>query len=58
MSISSGTATSTTALGSLNTVCIDANYKCISSMPENPHDRKNEVIITERIQNINIDFTY
>jgi NaMN:DMB phosphoribosyltransferase len=40
MSISSGTATITTALGSLNTVCIDANYKCSSSMPENPHDRK------------------
>jgi NaMN:DMB phosphoribosyltransferase len=40
MSISSSTATITTALGSLNTVCIDANYKCISSMPENPHDRK------------------
>jgi NaMN:DMB phosphoribosyltransferase len=58
MSISSGTATITTAFGSLNTVCIDANYKCISSMPENPHDRKNEVIITERIQNTNIDFTY
>jgi NaMN:DMB phosphoribosyltransferase len=58
MSISSGTATITTALGSLNTVCIDANYKCISSMPENPHDRKNEVIITVRIQNTNIDFTY
>jgi hypothetical protein len=42
----------------MDTVCIDANYKCISSTPENPHDRKNEVMITEGIQNTNIDFTY
>ena len=45
----------TTALGVLTALGIDAKFKVSSSMPKNPHDLKNR-IIAECMQKININF--
>ncbi len=45
----------TTALGVLTALGVDAKFKVSSSMPKNPHDLKNK-IIAECMQKININF--
>jgi uncharacterized protein (TIGR00303 family) len=45
----------TTALGVLTALGIDAKFKVSSSMPKNPHDLKNR-IIAECIQKTNVNF--